>query len=78
LFVNKAAARRPERQTSAVAAAGCFGGVIKHLLSTALVSSASEETDLRSASFEASGIMIIPIMPTVNKWLATATSDPAT
>jgi hypothetical protein len=76
--VNKAAARRPERQTSAVAAARCFGGVIKHLLSTALSHHQNEETYLRSASIEASGMMIIPIMPTVNNWLAITTIKPAT
>jgi hypothetical protein len=47
-------------------------------LSTALVSSGNDGTYLRSASIKASGTMIIPIMPTVNKWLAMATSNPAT
>jgi hypothetical protein len=43
-----------------------------------LVSSANDGTDLRSASIEGSGIMIIPVMQTVNNWLVLTTINPAT
>jgi hypothetical protein len=79
--VKKAATRRPERQTSAVAAAGCFGGVIntslQHLSHQQLGSHHSRwDIVCVQQSIEANNFMIIPIMPTVNNWLIILTLNP--
>src|SRR5215471_16843798 len=75
---RKDATRRPERQTSAVRCGTLFRWCHQHLptSNSAAITSDGTLSAFSKASKPTTACMIIPIMSTVNDWLAILTFNP--